>query len=182
MANERVLEGKTALVTGASRGIGFAIARKLGEMGAKVSICARDKVRLEHAADELKGKGINALPVHADVTRPDDVVLLVQKTETSLGPIHVLVNNAGAGYFGPSHEASEANWDTVLDTNLKAVFLLTRAVAPRMIQRRAGHIINIHLLQQKMPLPAAGFTARRNGDCWDLRNPWRKICALMVFA
>jgi len=147
--NERVMQGKTALVTGASRGIGLAIARRLGEMGAKVSVCARDTARLESAAAELKRKGITALAIHADVTRAEGVMLLVQETENSLGPIDVLVNNAGAGYFGPAHEASEANWDTVLDTNLKSVFLLTRTVAPGMIRRRAGHIINIASLAGK---------------------------------
>ena len=149
MANERVLEGKTALVTGASRGIGLAIAGRLGKMGAKLSMCARDTARLESAASELKRKGISALGIHADVTRPKDIMLLVQETENSLGPIDILVNNAGMGYFGPAHEASEGNWDTVLDTNLKSVFLLTRAVAPSMIQRRYGHIINIASLAGK---------------------------------
>lgn len=143
------LAGKTALVTGASRGIGLAIARRLGKMGAKVSICARDAKRLEEAANTLKQDGVSALGVHADVTRGDDVELLVQKTQTSLGPIEILVNNAGTGYFGPLHEASETDWDTVLDTNLKGVFLLTKAVAPGMIERRSGHIINIASLAGK---------------------------------
>jgi 3-oxoacyl-[acyl-carrier protein] reductase len=160
MPDNGVLEGKVALVTGASRGIGFAVARKLGELGAKVSICARDKARLEGAVGQLKHQGISVLGMHADVTRAEDVMLLVQETENSLGPIEILVNNAGTGYFGPAHEASEANWNTVLDTNLKSVFLLTQAVAPRMIERRtaetihgrhscAGHIINIASLAAK---------------------------------
>lgn len=149
MPNDRVLQRKTALVTGASRGIGLAVARRLGEIGAQVSICARDAAGLESAASELKRKGISALAVHADVTRPKDVMLLVQQTENSLGPIDILVNNAGVGYFGPAHEASEANWDTVLDTNLKSVFLLSQAVAPQMIHRRSGHIINIASLAAK---------------------------------
>ena len=73
----------------------------------------------------------------------------MQKTQTSLGPIEILVNNAGTGYFGPLHEASETDWDTVLDTNLKGVFLLTKAVAPGMIERRGGHIINVASLAGK---------------------------------
>jgi len=149
MAEMGSLAGKTALVTGASRGIGLAIARRLGKMGAKVSICARDTKRLEEAANILKQDGISALGMHADVTRPDDIELLVQKTQTSLGPIEILVNNAGTGYFGPLHEASETDWDTVLDTNLKGVFLLTKAVAPGMIERRGGHIINVASLAGK---------------------------------
>jgi len=73
----------------------------------------------------------------------------VRETEHALGPIEILVNNAGIGYFAPVQEASEANWDAVLDTNLKAVFLLSKAVASGMIQRRAGHIINIGSLSGK---------------------------------
>ncbi len=149
MPNERPLETKTALVTGGSRGIGLAVARRLGEMGASVSICARDQQRLERAVRQLKQEGIKALGVHADVTRAADVELLVQKTQTSVGPIEILVNNAGIGYFGPVQEASEANWDSILDTNLKGVFLLTKAVAPGMIERRTGHIINIGSLAGK---------------------------------
>ena len=149
MADQRSLEGKTALVTGGSRGIGLAIAHRLGEMGAHVSICARDKSRLETATNELKRKGIRALGMHADVTLPSDVELLVQQTEASLGSIEILVNNAGTGYFGPVQAATEAVWDSVLDTNLKGVFLLTKAVASGMIERRGGHIINIASLAGK---------------------------------
>jgi len=155
--NHGVLDGKVALITGGSRGIGFGIARKLGEMGARVSICARDASRLESAASELKRNGISALGVHADVTRAEDVMLLVQETESSLGPIEVVVNNAGTGYFGPAHEASEPNWDSVLDTNLKSVFLLTKAVAPRMIERRTGHIINIASLSARNAFAGGGI-------------------------
>jgi 3-oxoacyl-[acyl-carrier protein] reductase len=149
MTDQRPLEGKTVLVTGGSRGIGLAIAHRLGEMGAHVSICARDKSRLETATNELKRKGIRALGIHADVTLPSDVELLVQQTEASLGSIEILVNNAGTGYFGPVQAATEAVWDSVLDTNLKGVFLLTKAVAPGMIERRGGHIINIASLAGK---------------------------------
>lgn len=158
MADERApLNGKVALVTGGSRGIGFAITRKLGDMGAALSICGRDTNRLENAASELKRSGINCLGMHADVTLARDVELLVQKTENSLGPIEILVNNAGTGYFGPSHEASEADWNFVLDTNLKAVFLLTKAVAPGMIARRSGHIINIASLAGKNSFAGGGI-------------------------
>ena len=149
MAKQRTLEGKTALVTGGSRGIGLAVAHTLGELGASVSICALDAHRLERAVSELKSRGIRTLGMHADVTQATDVELLVQKTQISLGPIEILVNNAGIGYFGPVQQASEAVWDTVLDTNLKGVFLATKAVAPGMIERRSGHVINIASLAGK---------------------------------
>jgi len=156
MTIEKPLEGKVALVTGASRGIGLAIARSLGCMGAAVGVCARDAERLESAASGLEREGIRVHAVPADLTLPGDVASLVEETERSLGPIEILVNNAGVGWFGPVHEASEATWDTVLDTNLKAVFLLSKAVAPGMIRLRAGHIINIASLAGKNAFAGGG--------------------------
>jgi 3-oxoacyl-[acyl-carrier protein] reductase len=149
MTNGKSLEGKVALITGASRGIGLAVARKLGSMGAKLSLCARHVDKLESVASELKSAGVAVDFSAADVTRPSDIESLVQKTGQALGAIDILVNNAGIGYFGPFHEANEANWDSVLDTNLKSVFLLSKAVAKGMIERRGGHIINIASLAGK---------------------------------
>jgi len=149
MTTGKLLEGKVALVTGASRGIGLAVARKLGNMGAKLSLCARHVDKLESVASELRGAGAAVFFTAADVIRPGDIELLVQKTKQALGAIDILVNNAGIGYFGPFHEANEADWDSVLDTNLKSVFLLSKAVAKEMIDRRTGHIINIASLAGK---------------------------------
>jgi 3-oxoacyl-[acyl-carrier protein] reductase len=140
---------KVALVTGASRGIGFAIARRLAGMGAKLSVCARDGKALESAACELRKHAASVLTIPADVTRTNDLESLLKTTEQSLGPVEILVNNAGIGYFSPIQSASEEQWDDVLDTNLKAVFLLSKMVAPGMIERRAGHIINIASLAGK---------------------------------
>jgi 3-oxoacyl-[acyl-carrier protein] reductase len=149
MPSGDVLAGKVALVTGASRGIGFAIARRLGQMGARVSICGRDLAKLDRSAAHLRGEGIETLAVQADVARGDQISSLVHKTQQELGPIDILVNNAGIGLFGPFHEFGEADWDAVLDTNLKSVFLACRAVAPEMIRRQTGHIINISSLAGK---------------------------------
>ena len=157
MTAEKLLDGKVALVTGGSRGIGLAIARSLARLGAKLSLCARNAERLEKAAAELQGEGMNVIATAADVTRPSDIAKLVHKTEQSLGAIDVLVNNAGIGYFGPFHEAAEADWDAVLDTNLKAVFLLSKAVAPGMIQRHTGHIVNIASLAGKNAFAGGGI-------------------------
>ncbi len=149
MPSEDVLAGKVALITGASRGIGFAIARRLGQMGARVAICGRDQARLDQSASSLRGEGIETFAVQADVARGDQISRLVEKTQQELGPIDILVNNAGTGVFGPFHEFGEADWNTVLDTNLKSVFLLCRAIAPEMIRRQRGHIINISSLAGK---------------------------------
>lgn len=149
ITTNRLLEGKVALVTGASRGIGQAIARSLGRMGAILSLCARDSQKLQSARHDLEAEGSRVLAIPADVSRPDDIASLVQTTERSLGPIEILVNNAGIGHFAPIQESSEAIWDATLDANLKAAFLLTKAVAPGMISRRSGHIINIASLAGK---------------------------------
>jgi 3-oxoacyl-[acyl-carrier protein] reductase len=157
MVNEKPLIGKTALVTGASRGIGFAIAETLGRLGAKVAICARDIKKLEAAADKLRESGYEVLAARADVTRASEIASLVQRTVHTFGPIEILVNNAGIGYFGPIQSATEENWDNVLDTNLKSVFLVTKAVAPGMIERRGGHVINIASLAGKNTFKNGGI-------------------------
>jgi NAD(P)-dependent dehydrogenase (short-subunit alcohol dehydrogenase family) len=156
MVQDKPLASKVALVTGASRGIGLAIAKTLASMGAKIGMCARDSGKLVAAAADLERHGVTVLAVTADVSRPGDIAPLVQKIEQSLGPIEILVNNAGIGVFGPIQEASEADWDSVLDTNLKSVFLLSRAVAPGMISRRGGHIVNIASLAGKNAFAGGG--------------------------
>jgi 3-oxoacyl-[acyl-carrier protein] reductase len=145
----RAVEGKVALITGASRGIGLAVARSLAGLGAKLAVCARDPERLERAGTSLKQVGASVVTIPADVRRASEIESLVRKTEQLLGTIEILVNNAGIGYFAPIQEASEEKWDAVLDTNLKAMFLLSKAVAPGMIQRGSGHIINIASLAGK---------------------------------
>ena len=149
MQKQDTLAGNVALITGASRGIGYAIARRLGQMGARVAICGRDQAKLDQSASRLRGEGIEVLAVPADVARGDQVSSLVHKTQQDLGPIDILVNNAGTGVFGPFHEFGEAEWDVVMNTNLKSVFLVCRAVAPEMIRRQTGHIINISSLAGK---------------------------------
>jgi 3-oxoacyl-[acyl-carrier protein] reductase len=151
------LQGKVAIITGASRGIGFAVAHRLGTLGAKVALCARDAGKLESAADGLRAVAAGVFSAAVDVTHGDQIMAFVQNTEKALGPVEILVNNAGIGYFGPTHEATEAHWDTVLDTNLKAVFLASKAVAPGMIQRRSGHIINIASLAGKNAFAGGGI-------------------------
>jgi 3-oxoacyl-[acyl-carrier protein] reductase len=152
-----LLSEKTALVTGASRGIGRAIASRLGRLGASVAICARSRDELERAAAGLRDEGIRALPIVADVTRAADVQRMIEQTCAQFGEIEILVNNAGVGVFGSFHERSEPDWDAVLDTNLKAVFLASRAVAPRMIPLGRGHIINISSLASKSAFPGGAI-------------------------
>ena len=151
------LLGTVALITGGTRGIGRAIALRLSKLGASVAICGRDTQALAATDAELKKSGS---PVHsqiADVSLSTDVSALVDKTQAALGPISILVNNAGIGLFGPAHEKTESDWDRVLNTNLKSVFLVSRAVAPAMIQRRAGDIINISSLAGRNAFAGGGI-------------------------
>jgi len=151
------LMNQAAVVTGASRGIGRAIALRLGRMGASVAICARKREEIERAAASLREESIKVLPIVADVTQPGDVQMLIERTSAEFGEIEVLVNNAGIGIFGSFHERSESDWNAVLDTNLKAVFLTSRAVAPSMIRLGRGHIINISSLASKSAFPGGAL-------------------------
>ena len=151
------LNAKVALVTGGGRGIGLAIAERLGTLGASVAICGRNRVVLEKSARSIANSGATVLCQATDVTRAKEVEELVSKTVASLGPIDILVNNAGIGLFGPAHEKTEDDWDRVLDTNLKSVFLLSRAVVLSMIRRGSGDIINISSLAGKNTFLGGGI-------------------------
>jgi 3-oxoacyl-[acyl-carrier protein] reductase len=156
-AAEKPLAGGVALVTGGGRGIGKAIAQRLAKLGAAVSICGRNEESLLSTAQELRALGVRVHAQTADVTRTGDIVPLVESTEKELGPITILVNNAGIGGFGPIHEKSEEEWDRVLNTNLKSVFLVSRAVVPAMIRRGGGDIINISSLAGKNTFAGGGI-------------------------
>lgn len=150
METGKELAGKVALITGASRGIGLAIAGQLADMGARLALCARNSQALDAAAEGLRKRtGAEVFAMAADVTRASDITQLAEKTRVALGPVDILVNNAGLGSFKPFHEFTEEEWDTMLDTNLKGVFLMSRAIAPQMIERRSGQIINIASLAGK---------------------------------
>lgn len=147
--NDKPLANSIALITGASRGIGLAIAHHLGNLGAKLALCARDSARLESAAVELRRNASTVLPISADVTQTHEIQQLVARTQSELGPIDILVNNTGIGRFGPVQTVPDTDWDEILDTNLKSVFQVSRAVLPSMIERKRGHIINISSLAGK---------------------------------
>ena len=149
MPDSKPLAGQIALITGGSRGIGLAIARRLGQMGAHVAICARDSDTLRKAETMLLEAGVQALTFSADVTHTEQIAALVAQVRQQLGEIDILVNNAGVDAFGDFLTLTAADWERVMNTNLKAVFLLSHAVAPGMIARRTGHIVNISSLAGK---------------------------------
>jgi 3-oxoacyl-[acyl-carrier protein] reductase len=132
--------GKTAFVTGSTRGIGLAIAQALYAAGAKVAVVGRDAARSREVAAKL---GSNASGVACDVAREDQVAAAIASAETALGPIDILVNNAGLTRDNILLRLTEQDWDSVLDANLKGAFHTTRAVIKGMMKRRSGRIINI---------------------------------------
>ncbi len=147
------LSGRVALVTGASRGIGRALALALGEAGATVACAARSAGDLEATAARIRDEGGGARAFPLDVTRADEVLAGVRAVEEALGPIDVLVNNAGIVFERKTVELTDAEWASMLDTNLTSMFRCARAVAPSMIARGRGKIINIGSMWGRVGVP-----------------------------
>lgn len=160
---ETPLQEQVAIVTGASHGIGKAIAQRLACMGATTVLAARTASRLEDLKREILDEGGRALVVPTDLRRPEQIERLIQTTLEQLGKIDILVNNAGVGVFGrPLHETSMESWDAIMDTNLRAVYVAMRAVTPHLIQRRTGYIVNISSLAAHNPVPnGAAYAASK---------------------
>ena len=140
------LDGERIIVTGASRGLGRSMAERFSEEGARVVLTARDEEQLEAVAADLPGE---TLVAPADVRDADEVKQVVERTKESFGGIDTLVNNAGVSILGMQDgrkeltEVTEDEWDTVLEVNLKGVFLFTREVLPHMYEQNAGNVVNV---------------------------------------
>ncbi|MBN4164902.1 SDR family NAD(P)-dependent oxidoreductase [Pseudomonas fulva] len=137
------LTGRTALVTGAARGIGHAIAMALGQAGARVGVCDLDAEAAEAAAARLREVGIEAVGVGADVADEAQVQAMVGQVQAMLGGVDILVNNAGIVSTGPLLEVTTAEWNRVMAIDLNSVFFCAKAVLPDMMARQSGRIINI---------------------------------------
>ena len=137
------LQGRVALVTGGSRGIGRATALALAREGAAVAVAARSAEALDDTARLVREANGRALALLADITQRDDVARLVASVAEQLGPIDILVNNAGIARFAPVLEAKVEDWQAMFEVNLLGPLLCTQAVLPSMIARRRGWIINI---------------------------------------
>ena len=136
------LSGRTALVTGGSRGLGLQIAAALGEMGARLVLAARKADELEAACAQLRSDGVDAGWIAADTTKESDVTALVDGTLQRLGHVDILVNNAGATWGAPAEEHPLEAWDKVMNVNVRGTFLLTQAIGRRsMIPRRYGRVV-----------------------------------------
>jgi 3-oxoacyl-[acyl-carrier protein] reductase len=150
--------GKVAVVTGSTKGIGYAIADALARAGASVTISARNAEEVSAAAARLNRPGNGrALGVPCDVRRPEAVVELIRRTVAEFGGLDILVNNAGVGHFGPVAELSVERWEQVIETNLSGAFYCCREAIPHLRRRGGGWIINIASLAGKNPM--AGGTA-----------------------
>jgi 3-oxoacyl-[acyl-carrier protein] reductase len=149
------LANKVALITGSSRGIGAAIARAFAREGAKVVVHGRDRAALSAVRGEIESAGGSALEATGDVTRFDDLEAMRNRIETELGPIDLLVANAGGSFTmpGPLEEISEDGWRASVEGNLTATFLTIKSVLPGMKQRRGGNIITISSAAARRPHP-----------------------------
>ena len=151
------LEGKVALITGASRGIGRAIALRFAQADARVVASSRKLENVQTVADEIIAAGGQALAVQAHVGRPDDVTSLVNRTLDAYGQVDIAVNNAATNpHFGPLLTADEGQWDKILDTNAKGCFRVCRAVVPHMEAQGGGKIINLASVAGLRPSPGMG--------------------------
>jgi 3-oxoacyl-[acyl-carrier protein] reductase len=158
------LNGKVAVVTGGSRGIGYAVASALVREGAALTLCGRDRVALEKVAAELETRGAQVLGVKADVTESAEVDRVIEACLERFGALNILVNNAGITRDNLLLRMKDAEWDAVLDTNLKGVFYCTRAALRPMLKQRGGRIINLTSVVGVMGNPGqANYAAAKAG-------------------
>jgi NAD(P)-dependent dehydrogenase (short-subunit alcohol dehydrogenase family) len=159
------LPGQVAVITGAGRGIGVAIARELSSLGATAVLCGRTQATLESTAKSIAQSGGKAEAVACDVSSLESVETAAKHIEALFGRVDILVNNAGIGGFGgPLHQLQPDSWDQILNINLRGVYYMTRAFAPMMIRAHSGHIINISSLAGKNALPnGAAYAASKWG-------------------
>ncbi|MFN0185470.1 MAG: glucose 1-dehydrogenase [Aquabacterium sp.] len=157
------LDGRLALVTGSSTGIGLALARALGQAGARVVLNARGADKLHAAQAQLQAEGLTVYAEVFDVTDPAAVDAALSAIERNIGPLDILVNNAGGTRRAPFHELSWGDWRAIMDTNLDGLFIVARAAAQRMVQRRAGCILNICSVQSELGRPGTSAYAASKG-------------------
>lgn len=155
MPDTDALRGKTAIVTGASAGIGRATALALADAGARMALTARRADRLEALASEIRAAGGEALPLACDVRDEDAVRAVVSAASERLGPVDILVNNAGVMSVAPLAEAKVAQWTRMVSVNVMGVLHFLGAVLPSMVERGSGHIVNVGSVAGRRPFPGA---------------------------
>lgn len=164
MSGPGALQGQVAIVTGAGRGIGHAVATALAREGATVVLAARTRQQLAATAAAIRDSGGAALAIPTDVTQDAAVEAMVEQAIAELGRVDILVTAAGGASFGPVVGTKPADWDPILAVNLRAVMVCCRAVLPVMIRQRRGTIINVASVAAQRPIPgAAVYTATKAG-------------------
>ncbi|PEE69683.1 3-ketoacyl-ACP reductase [Bacillus thuringiensis] len=138
-----LLQGKNALITGAGRGIGRAVAIALAKEGVNVGLLARSEENLKAVAKEVEAEGVQAVIATADVSSYEEVTTAIETLKNGLGSIDILINNAGISKFGKFLELDVADWEKIIQVNLMGVYYATRAALPSMIEQQSGDIINI---------------------------------------
>ncbi len=158
------LSGKVALVTGAHRGLGFAIAHGLAKAGATAVLNGRNREALDESARRLADEGLRSDAVVFDVTSRDDVQRGVAAVADRHGPIDILVNNAGIQRRAPLADFAQADWDAIIATNLTAPYIVSQAVLPAMMERKRGKIVHIASLMSELARPTVvPYTAAKGG-------------------
>jgi gluconate 5-dehydrogenase len=157
------LDGRTAFITGSSAGIGLALARGLGQAGARLVLNGRDATKLQAAAAQLAAEGLQVQARAFDVTDHAAAVAAVDAIEAEVGAIDILVNNAGITRRSPFHEQPVADWQAVLRTNIESPFAVGQAVARHMVKRQQGRIINICSVQSELGRPGISAYAASKG-------------------
>lgn len=159
------LTNKRALITGAGKGLGKVMAGALAQAGADVAISARTLADCEAVASQImQATGRRAVPIAADVTKDSDVERMIAEAERAIGPIDILINNAGVNIRNPARDLTESEWDTVIDVNLKGPFLVSRRLGPAMCERGWGRIINLGSIMSVVALPGrAAYAAAKAG-------------------
>jgi gluconate 5-dehydrogenase len=166
------LDGKVALVTGGSKGIGLAMACALGINGAKVVISSRKADELQKVVEEMTNQGLDLSWIQADVTNKNQVDTMVNEIIEHHGQLDILVNNAGMNIRKPLVEVEESDWDQVLNTNLKGIFLVGQAAAKQMIKQKSGKIINISSILGGIGMPSQTSYAASKGGINQLTKVW----------
>ena len=166
MKNLFDLTGKTALVTGASSGLGIQFAKALANQGADIAITARRVDRLEQVKKEIEGMGVQCLAVPCDVSKTDEIVSMVAKVKEHYGKIDILVNNAGVGKTFPAETQTDDEWLSTININLNAVYYVAREVGKIMIEQQYGKIINIGSIHSQVSFlgsPLSAYATSKGG-------------------
>lgn len=157
------LDNKVAIITGASKGIGKAVAKELAKNGTKCAISARSKELLEKCAEELRDMGVQVFTYYGDMSVEDDIIKFVNATAKEFGRINILINNAGLGYFSPISELSTSKWDEMFNLNVRGLFIATRECLPYLRKFGESIIVNIASLAGKNAyIGGGGYAASKH--------------------